>query len=251
MTVRLIDRHLLKAESKELLRTAAVSPLLFSALYLLLNSLLTLLNTDITLDLTALYTGAPFELPSLPSLFLIVLVGLVSLALQAGYTCYVLGVRRGEHMPYASMFDGFSFIGKIIALNFFMLFFICLWSTLFVIPGIIAVFRYSFAIYFLCEDPERGIRECVNLSKAHTTGYKWQFFLLAVSFFGWYLLLGLLTGFAALIPLVGDVASWLVDYAGSVFLLPYVNLTFAGFFLRATAPDDDPAPDRSDWTPEF
>ena len=40
--------------------------------------------------------------------------------------------------------------------------FIMLWSCLCYIPGIIAALRYSQAFYILAEDPNKGIRQCVN-----------------------------------------------------------------------------------------
>ena len=91
-------------------------------------------------------------------------------------------------MPYESLFDGFTFAGKVIALYIVEGFFVALWSMLFVIPGIIAVYRYSFAIWNLCQNPELGVMEALNRSKRQTIGYKGQLFGLHLSFFGWYLL---------------------------------------------------------------
>ena len=56
-------------------------------------------------------------------------------------------------MPYESLFDAFPFAGKVILLSIVEGVFIFLWSMLFVIPGIIAAYRYSFAMLNLCEIP--------------------------------------------------------------------------------------------------
>lgn len=70
--------------------------------------------------------------------FVSILIGLITQVLDAGYKCYCLGVHRREEMPYESLFDGFTFAGKVIALYIVEGFFVALWSMLFVIPGIIA-----------------------------------------------------------------------------------------------------------------
>ena len=63
-----------------------------------------------------------------------------------------------------------------------------LWSLLFVIPGIIASYRYRFALYNLYENPDIGILEALNMSKRQTLGYKGQVFMLDLSYIGWNLL---------------------------------------------------------------
>ena len=65
---------------------------------------------------------------------------------------------------------------------------------LFVIPGIIAVYRYSFAIWNLCQNPELGVMEALNRSKRQTIGYKGQLFGLHLSFIGWYLIVFVIVG---------------------------------------------------------
>ena len=46
--------------------------------------------------------------------FASILIGLITQVLDAGYKCYCLGVHRREEMPYESLFDGFTFAGKVI-----------------------------------------------------------------------------------------------------------------------------------------
>lgn len=113
---------------------------------------------------------------------------MMSLVLGAGYVLYCMAVRRGERAEYITLFDGFSLVGRIIGLNIVMYIFIALWSMLFVIPGIIASYRYRFALYNLLENPDMGIMEALNRSKEQTYGYKGQLFLLDLSYLGWGLL---------------------------------------------------------------
>ena len=69
-----------------------------------------------------------------------------------------------------------------------MYLFIALWSMLFVVPGIIAAYRYRFALFNLYENPGISVFEALNMSKRQTYGYKSQLFMLDLSYLGWTLL---------------------------------------------------------------
>ena len=127
----------------------------------------------------------------LPAMFVSILTSLLGMVLSAGFVLYCMAVRRGERAEYLTLFDGFSFVGRIILLNIVEYLFIFLWSLLFVIPGIIAAYRYRFALYDLYENPGIGVMEALEMSKQQTLGYKGQLFLLDLSYTGWYLLASL------------------------------------------------------------
>ena len=57
--------------------------------------------------------------------------------------------------------------------------------------GIIAAYRYRFALYNLYENPGIGVMEALNMSKQQTLGYKGQLFMLDLSYIGWLLLASL------------------------------------------------------------
>lgn len=175
MTPELIDRKGMKAAVKALLADAQVSPKGMVALYLGLNLLLNLLVS---------FSGNA----GLLSTFVNILTSLLLEVLSAGFVLYCMAVRRGERAEYLTLFDGFSFVGKIIGLNIVIYLFIFLWSLLFVIPGIVAAFRYRFALYNLYENPGIGVMEALDMSKRQTAGYKGQLFLLDLSYLGWGLL---------------------------------------------------------------
>lgn len=176
-----IDRPQRKWEAAELLRTAQVSPKAMTALYM---------GILIALDLIEFVPGNGFF-----SIFISILAGLLTSVLGAGFVLYCMAIRRGERAEYLTLFDGFSFVGKIILLDIITSVFIVLWSMLFVIPGIIAAYRYSFAQYNLCENPGIGVMEALDMSKKQTQGYKGQLFMLDLSYFGWILLSGLPAAF--------------------------------------------------------
>ena len=179
-----VTRKRLKAETRELLGTARVSPRGMTALYLGLAMALS------TLDYLAGGGNAVLERNPV-GIFTYVLTTLLTAVLGAGFSLYCMAVRRGERAECLTLFDGFSFVGKLIALNVVESLLIILWSMLFVIPGIVAAYRYRFALYNLYENPGIGVMEALDMSKRQTWGYKSQIFALDWSYFGWLMLASL------------------------------------------------------------
>ena len=256
MPIQLLDRGEIKREARTLLRTARVSPVRFTLLFLAISLLLSLLDAGVT-SRTGSIVGYAFVSIS----FVSILANLLSQVLGAGYRSYCLGVSRGEAMPYESLFDGFTCAGKVIALFLVESIFITLWSMLFFFPGIIAAYRYSFAMWALCEDPSIGVMEALERSKRQTRGYKWQLFALQISFVGWFLLIGAVVGvyesvIVRVLPdsfpgiMLGTLLFTVLSSLVQIYLLPYYSLSVCGFYRRATAPDE-PRQDRSGYSPEF
>ena len=177
MMAELIDRRALKAETRDLLRDAQVSPKALAGLYLALL---------LAMDLVNSFTG-----DGLPGTFFMILVALMGMVLQAGFVLYCMAVRRGELAEILTLFDGFSFAGKVILLGILQFALIYLWSMLFIVPGIIASYRYRFALYNLCENPDLNPLEAISMSKRQTAGYKVQLLTLDLSYVGWMVLANL------------------------------------------------------------
>ncbi len=216
----MFNRVQLKAEAKSITKNAAVSAYVFTLIYLArgwaLNLVLEFAPGATAAELsTVMEMEIPFPTLGLPPLmvtFISILISLVSVVLSAGYVIYTMGVRKGRSMPYASMFDGFTFVGRVIILQILMAVYIFLWSLLLFIPGIIAGYRYRFALYNLCENPQLSPSEALNMSKAQTRGHKWELFVLDLSFIGWNLLCGLTMGIL------------------SIWIMPYIQQTDIGYF---------------------
>ena len=252
MMVQQIDRKQLKRDSKALLRTAQVSPMAMTALYL---------GLVLVLDAADVLSGgsAALGIGSLLSTFVSVLTWLVGMVLSAGFVLYCMAIRRGERAEFLTLFDGFAFVGKVIGLNIVITVFIALWSMLFVIPGIVAAYRYRFALYNLYENPGIGIMEALDMSKRQTVGYKAQLFLLDLSYYGWAFLAALPSAvlewcvsyqeLSAIVGLAGTPAlitsllalsdfSWVLiidlwSLAVSLFYLPVYQCTELGYFETA------------------
>lgn len=169
---------------------------------------------------------------SLIALVLSIVVLLFSGALEMGLNKYYIDLvaenRQGEVSVIFSRFDIFL---KAMGLNLFMALFIWLWSLLFIVPGIIAAYRYRLAPYLMAENPGLGIREAVNMSKELMAGHKWRLFCLELSFIGW----GILCLFTCGI--------------GDLWLKPYLSAANAAFYIDRTGrnipmagePNPDPA----------
>ena len=152
------------------------------------------------------------------------LLNFMTWLLYAGFVVFVLRMIRQQRNSLWNLMDGFQNFLKIIGLNILTGIFVALWSLLFVIPGIIAAYRYRQALYLLLDHPEMGVLECIRESKRLMRGHKAELFILDLSFIGWALL--------SIIPFV------------SVYTLPYTESTYALYYSMLREQDAAPGPDR-------
>lgn len=173
--VKQIDLKALKQESRETVQNAQVSPKGMIALYM---------GLVLVMDLASVFSGDVQFL----STFLSILTTLLANVLNAGFILYCMAIRRGERTEYLMLFDGFSFVGRIIILSLLIQCLTSMWAMLFIIPGIVAHYRYRFALLNLYENPELGILNAMNLSSRQTYGYKRQLLMMDISYLGWSIL---------------------------------------------------------------
>lgn len=155
---------------------------------------------------------------------------LVSGPLTLGYVAFALRIFRRKEPAVGDVLSGFENFSRSLLLFLLVNFFILLWSLLFIIPGIIAAYRYAMAFYVLADDPAIGVREAMETSKRLMAGNKWKLFSLELSFIGWMILSALTMG------------------VGFFWLLPYMTASTAGFYevangnlrLRQPAPPVSP-----------
>lgn len=227
-----LNRPALKQQAKGLLMVCRPGPLAAGAVYMALSAVTSFLQARLvgvsyeTLDRTmrfyaegdldralAVWTAAQ---PA-PSAGLINLaLELVMMIVSVGFTLFILNTVRGTGPVLGNLLDGFGMIGRILLLNLLVGLFVLLWSFLLIVPGIIALYRYSMATYFLLDHPEYSVMECIRESKRITTGYKKELFLLDLSFLGWIILTAL--------PYIG--------YLVSVWVTPYIAITRALYYER-------------------
>lgn len=99
--------------------------------------------------------------------------------------------------------------------------YIFLWMLLFLVPGIIKSYEYRMVPYILAEHPEMPPNEVIAASREMMDGYKYETFVLDLSFLGW-MLLGSLT----------------FGIAGIFFVEPYINATDAEIYSTLKRIDD-------------
>ena len=211
-----MDRVQLKMDAKAAMQQANPHPVLVTLVYLVI---LTAVNFVVSMmsGFSSLFTdpdaAAAISLGMLvPSLLLSLAATLVIGFIQMGYTAYTLRVVNRQPAGINDLFAYARYCLKIWGLTIVMGIFVMLWSLLFWFPGIIAYYRYSQAFYILAENPEKGIMDCINESKAMMYGHKMDKFVLDLSFILWYLLAGVTCGIAG------------------IYVTPYVGITNAGFY---------------------
>lgn len=118
--------------------------------------------------------------------------------------------NRNAPARFTEVFKVFdrSYLKKMIVM-FMRDLFVSLWTLVFVIPGVVARYKYWAVKYILNENPNLSWQHALDLSKRITYGQKWNLFVLELSFIGWYFLGSLLCGI------------------GVIFVEPYVQQTYA------------------------
>ena len=147
----------------------------------------------------------------------------VGAAMELGYDCYHVAYYKSAAAPSLStLFSRFSMFWRAVGLRLLMLLKILLWTLLFVVPGIVAAYRYALAPYLMADHPELSASEAIARSKQLMDGHKGRLFCLHLSFIGWILLSVLTAG------------------VGLIFLAPYIKTAETGFYMERTGQIPDP-----------
>jgi len=136
----------------------------------------------------------------------------ISPPLIAGLLVFFLKLIRSEETSPKLVFSQFPRFDAFLLMYIIQVIFTILWTLLLIIPGIIAGFRYALSFFIMIDHPEMKGIDAIRRSKEMMYGYKWKYFLLHLSFIGWYLLC---------IPTLG---------IGLLWLTPYVFTTQASFY---------------------
>ena len=137
-------------------------------------------------------------------------------AVSLGYAQFNLDAVDGREMRVETLFSRFSTLGTGVAMRLVMWLFTFLWSLLFIIPGIVASYRYAMTPYILAENPNMGVMDAIDASKELMRGNKFRLFCLHFSFIGW------------------DILSSLTLGIGNLWLRPYKNAANATFYREVS-----------------
>lgn len=88
---------------------------------------------------------------------------------------------------------------------------------LLVIPGIYLMYAWRYVAYIAIDEPDLPIMDVFSKSMTMVNGNKLNLFIMDISFFGWYLVVGL----------VASLSFGLLGWVASIILIPYTTLTDA------------------------
>lgn len=225
----MINRPAIKADAKNLCKTARPSLItmgaIFTGISLLFSTLSSrALGTNISQDaarhfMTFYYNGdyeramkiAITFKPSSTGEFISAVISVVMWIVTAGFVIFIMNTVRSREASYANILDGFSMTVKILLLNLLTCLIVGALSCLLVVPGIIFGYAYRQALFILIDNPDMGIVQCLKESRMMMKGHKWELFRFDLSFLGWFLL-------AAIIPLAGI---WVNPYTKTSYVMYY------------------------------
>ena len=147
----------------------------------------------------------------------IVILGLVvsviiSSLVSIGYAQFNIDLVDGDDPKIATLFSKGKQVGTAILANILVFLRVLLGMLLFVVPGIIAVYKYSMVNYVIAENPGISAKEALTRSQEIMKGNKLRFFFFGFSFLGWCLLAVLTLGIAG------------------IWVMPYINASCAAFY---------------------
>lgn len=154
---------------------------------------------------------------------ILIVVVIISIAMliigsvvDVGYSKFNLELIDNANPAISNLFDYFKYWKSAVLMNLLRGLYVFLWSLLFVIPGIIATYRYAMASYILAEHPELPVNEAITRSKEMMQGNKFRLFCLMFSFIGW------------------DILCVLTFGIGNFWLVPYKKAAMADFYREVS-----------------
>lgn len=247
-----MNRIGLKNASKQCLQDTSSSPVKVTLIYLVILYVINILENAVTNGpITGIFNmlySSDSDLAALQNLvanssriglvnLLSILIGFVTTIFGYGFILYCLRLSRGTAQGFSDITEALPVSAKIVWLTIIMDVFIFLWSLLFIIPGIVAAYRYRMAPFVLMDNPQLTAREALNISKRITQGHKMDLFLLDLSFIGWHLLCAMTLGILYI---------WKLPYIETTYAHAYnwmVSLDQAGSYQPPVDDQDDNGPE--------
>ena len=189
------QRYQYKDEAKEILRGNYEKPVIVLLAFYIINAVIGSLLAKTSVKYT---TTLPLEVvdpgnPALNTILSIVefLVGAAIVYATIKLALFIL--HRIDFNVEDIIFSGFkeNFLRNAF-LQFMRTLFTVLWMFLFIIPGFVKAYAYSMSFYLVNKESDLYAMAAIEKSKNYTRGYKWDLFMLDLSYLGWYFI-GLFT----------------------------------------------------------
>lgn len=185
------------------------------------------------LSIINFFAGKYGSFPIKTIIYLFTLI--LNILLLVGTVKFSLNYASIGKTPFLDdIFSGFKVFVKALCVNIIMMISITLGFVLLIVPGIIVGLMFSQALYILMDDNSKSAIDCLKESVNIMKGHKLEFFILSLSFLGWILLmiapLFVLIYFP--LPMYFLLLYVLILLIGLLLLIPYINVTFAIFYLK-------------------
>lgn len=110
------------------------------------------------------------------------------------------------------------------------------------VVAVVVSLRYSMIYFILADNPGIGVMECLKVSRMMMNGNRGKFFVLILSFIGWFLLYFVVSGivggifiiFAGADALIGNIIMSCIVAVGYGVLISYVNVAEAAFYEKVS-----------------
>ena len=182
----------LKQAARQCLRDSACRPWRLTLLFLLCAYAATVAADAVSLvlelrllrasGLASVSLRRQMELWTFGSLIVVLLLQVLW---NAGYARFTLHLSRQQSAGFHDFPAGFRQPGRVLALALLEGLYIWLWCLLFIIPGLVAAYRYRMALFALLDDPDCTASEALRVSTRLTYGHKLELLQLDLRFF-WY-----------------------------------------------------------------
>ena len=253
-----MNRREIKITAKEAAKQAGKAAKLVTLVYLLIQlglygiQLLTNFLTSRTSGGGSISDALAADTRNKAIVYIImVIVGIVGVLLNIGYTRIALQVHRREPVPMESLLEGFQIPGRAIGLRLLRVLLMLMWTYALLIPAIILLsipitpldrmmesdawfvmylvvllivavavstavsYRYWGATFILLDHPDYTVRECIRAATEMTRGHRMELFLLDLSLLPWNLLCILTAGILYI---------WKMPYIAAVYAGAYEEL---------------------------
>ena len=131
--------------------------------------------------------------------------GFLFFFVEVGLAFFMINFITDKEYKFNDIFAFSKDFGKLLCVGIVRVIFVALWSLLLIVPGIIKAFAYAL-VPMICADEkykDLGITDILKKSEEMMNGHKMDYFVLALSFIGWLLL----------VPFtLGIICIWLVPY---------------------------------------
>lgn len=148
-----------------------------------------------------------------------VVMMIIGSVVSVGYAKFNSDMVDGVKPTIGTMFSYFGQLKTAFCASLLVFIHVFIGTIFFVIPGIIAVYKYAMVYHVIADNPDISARDALRKSRLIMQGNKWRFFVLNLSFIGWNLLSILTLGLA------------------SLWVHPYMMAANAVFYEEVNIPD--------------